>query len=160
MLKQKLHYFGHLMWRADSLEKKNPDARKDWGNKEKGVTENKMVGWHQRLNGHMFGWTLGVGDGQGGLACCSPWGCKESHMTEWLNWTEGFQQWASRNLSVTVQIFLSQHWFLWRILLRDLTSSNLWFSLSISPILGQQVWFVVNIYWFSNYILTRHVHGG
>ena len=46
------------------------------------MTENKMVGWHQRLNGHMFGWTLGVGDGQGGLACCSPWGCKESHMTE------------------------------------------------------------------------------
>ena len=47
-----------------------------------------MVGWHHWLNGHGFGWTPGVGDGQGGLACCSSWGCKESEMTEWLNWTE------------------------------------------------------------------------
>ena len=47
-----------------------------------------MVGWHHRLNGHEFGWTLGVGDGQGGLVCCSPWGCQESDTTEGLNWTE------------------------------------------------------------------------
>ena len=47
-----------------------------------------MVGWHHRLNGHEFQWTPGVGDGQGGLVCCSPWGCKELDMTEWLNWTE------------------------------------------------------------------------
>ena len=55
---------------------------------EKGTTEDEMVGWHHRLNGHEFGWTLGIGDGQGGLACCSSWGRKELGMTEWLNWTE------------------------------------------------------------------------
>ena len=63
---------------------KKPDARKDLGKEEKGETEDEMVGWHHRLNGLGFGWTLGVGDGQGGLACCSPWGCKELDMTERL----------------------------------------------------------------------------
>ena len=55
---------------------------------EKGTTEDEMVGWHHWLDGHEFGWTLGVGDGKGGLGCCSSWGCKESDMTERLNWTE------------------------------------------------------------------------
>ena len=55
---------------------------------EKGMTENEMIGWHHRFNGHGFGWTLGVGDGQGGLACCGSWGRKESDMTERLNCTE------------------------------------------------------------------------
>ena len=86
MLKLKLQYFGHLMWRADSLKK--TDAGKDWGREEKGMSEDEMVGWHHRLNGHEFGWTLGVGDGQGGLACCGSWGRKESDTTERLNWTE------------------------------------------------------------------------
>ena len=66
---------------------KHPDAGKDWG-QEKGTTEDEMVGWHHRLNGHGFGWTLGVGDGQGGLACCSSWGHKESDTTEKLNWND------------------------------------------------------------------------
>ena len=66
---------------------KDPDARKDW-RQEKGTTEDEMVGWYHRLNGHGFGWTSGVGDWQGGLACCSPWSRKESDMTERLNWTE------------------------------------------------------------------------
>ena len=87
MLKLKLQYFGHLMQRTDSFEK-NPDAGKDWRLEEKGTTEDKMVAWHHWLNGHEFEQTPGVGDGQGGLVCCSPWGCKESDMTEWLNWTE------------------------------------------------------------------------
>ena len=65
---------------------KDPDAGKDWGQEEKGMTEDEMVGWHHRLNGHGFGWTLGVGDGQGGLACCGSWGRKESDTTEQLNW--------------------------------------------------------------------------
>ena len=69
---------------------KDPDDGKDWGQKEKGMTEDQMVGWHHRLNGHGFGWTPGVGDGQGGLECCSSWGRKESEMTEQLNWTEQF----------------------------------------------------------------------
>ena len=67
---------------------KHPDAEKDWRQEENGVTEDEIVGWHHWLNGHGFGWTPGVGDGQGGLACCSPWGHKETDMTERLNWTE------------------------------------------------------------------------
>ena len=64
---------------------KNPDAGKDWRQEEKGMTEDEMVGWHLRLDGHEFEQALGIGDGQGGLACCSPWGCKESDTTERLN---------------------------------------------------------------------------
>ena len=66
---------------------KDPDARKDWRWEEKGTTEDEVVGWHHRLNGHEFEWTPRVGDGQGGLACCSPWCCKELDMNKWLNWT-------------------------------------------------------------------------
>ena len=66
---------------------KDPDAGKDWGQEEKGMTEDKIVGWHHQLNGHEFGWTPGVGDRQGGLACCGSWGHKELHTSEWLNWT-------------------------------------------------------------------------
>ena len=80
-----------ILWPPDGknwLTAKDPDAGKDWRQGEKGMTEDEMVGWHHRLNGHGFGWTLGVGDGQGGLACCSPCGCKESDTDERLNWTE------------------------------------------------------------------------
>ena len=87
MLKLKLQYFGHLMRRADSFEK-NPDAGKDWGQEEKGTTEHEMVAWHHWLDGRGFGWTPGVGDGQGGLVCCSPWGRKASDTIERLNCTE------------------------------------------------------------------------
>ena len=61
---------------------KNSDGGKDWGQEEKGVTEDEMAGRHHRLDGRGFGWTPGVGDGQGGPACCSLWGRKESDMTE------------------------------------------------------------------------------
>ena len=64
---------------------KDPDAGKDWGQEEKGTTEDEMVGWHHWLDGHGFGWTPGVGDGQGALACWGSWGHKESDMTERLN---------------------------------------------------------------------------
>ena len=67
---------------------KDPDAGRDWGQEEKGTTEDEMAGWHHRLDAHEFGWTPGVGDGQGGLACCDSWGRKESDTTEWLNRTE------------------------------------------------------------------------
>ena len=80
-----------ILWPPDAkswLTGKDPDAGKDWGQEEKGTTEDEMVGWHHRLDGHGFGWTPGVGDGQGGLACCSSWGHKESDMTERLKWTE------------------------------------------------------------------------
>ena len=67
---------------------KDPDAGKDWGQEEKGTMEDEMAGWHCQLNGHGFGWTPGVGDGQGGLVCCGSWGHKELDTTEQLNWTE------------------------------------------------------------------------
>ena len=67
---------------------KDSDAARDWGQDEKGTTEDEMAGWHHRLDGHKFEWTPGDGDGQGGLACCDSWGRKESDITERLNWTE------------------------------------------------------------------------
>ena len=69
-----------ILWPPDVkswLIWEDPDAGKDWRQEEKGMIEDEMFGWHHQLNGHGFGWTLGVGDGQGGLACCSSWGCKE-----------------------------------------------------------------------------------
>ena len=67
---------------------KDSDAGRDWGQEEKGMTEDETAGWHYWLDGHEFGWTLGVGDGHGGLACCDSWGRKESDTTERLNWTD------------------------------------------------------------------------
>ena len=67
---------------------KDPDAGRDWGQEEKETTEDEMAGWHHRLDAHEFGWTPGVGDGQGGLACCDSWSRKASDTTERLNWTE------------------------------------------------------------------------
>ena len=64
---------------------KDPDVGRDWGQEEKGTTEDEMAGWHHRLDGREFEWTLGVGDGWGGLACCDSWGHKESDTTEPLN---------------------------------------------------------------------------
>ena len=86
MLELKLRYFGYLIRRIDSLE--DPDSGQDWRQEEKGMTEDEMVGWHHWLNGHEFEQVLGVGDGQGTLVCCSPWGHKELDTTEWLNWAE------------------------------------------------------------------------
>ena len=80
-----------ILWPPDVknwLIGKGPDAGKDWGWEEKGTTEDEMAGWHHWLDGHGFAWTLGVGDGQGGLVFCGSWGCKESDMTDRLNWTE------------------------------------------------------------------------
>ena len=77
------------------LTGKDPDAGKDWRQEEKGMTEDEMFGWYHWLDGREFEQALGVGDGQGGLACCGPWGRKELDTTEQLNWTiffsEGFK---------------------------------------------------------------------
>ena len=67
---------------------KDPDAGRDWGQEEKGTTQDEMAGWHHQLDGCESEWTLGDGDGQGGLACCDSWGRKESDTSERLNWTE------------------------------------------------------------------------
>ena len=72
---------------------KDPDSGRHWGQEEKGMTEDEMAGWHHRLDAHEFRWTPGVGDAQGGLACCNSWSCKESDMTERLNWTELKSYW-------------------------------------------------------------------
>ena len=74
-----------ILWPPDAkgrLIGKDFDAGKDRGQEEKRPTEDEMVGWHHRLNGHSFWWTPGVGDGQGGLSCCGSWGLKESDRTE------------------------------------------------------------------------------
>ena len=77
---------------------KDSDAGRDWG-REKGTTEDEMVGWHHRLDGCESEWTLGVGDEQGGLACCDSWGRKESDTTEQLNWTE--LNWTDKSLGLS-----------------------------------------------------------
>ena len=80
-----------ILWPPDAknwLIGKDPDVGKDWRQEEKGMTEDEMVGRYHWLNGHEFEWTQGLGDGQGGLACCGSWGCKESDTPERLNWTE------------------------------------------------------------------------
>ena len=77
-----------ILWPPDAkngLIGKDPDAGKDRGEEEDGETEDEMVGWHHRLNGHEFEQTLGDSEGQGSLACCSPWGPKESNTTEQLS---------------------------------------------------------------------------
>ena len=84
MLKLKLQYFGHLMWKTDSLEK-TLTLGKIEGRRRRGPQGWDKVGWHHRLNGHEFEQALGDGEGQGSLARCSPWGRKESDTTERLN---------------------------------------------------------------------------
>ena len=122
MLKLKLQYFGHLMRRVDSLEK--TDAGRDWGQEEKGTTEDEMAEWHHWLDGHESEWTLGVGNGQGGLACCNSWGRKVGH--DWateLNWTElngksdGFPnvnkrtEWTGEYAYNFYGLYLKNYWF-------------------------------------------------
>ena len=87
ILKLKLQYFSHLNMKC-WLIGKDSDAGRDWGQEENVMTEDEMAGWHYRLNGNEFEWTLGVGDGQGGLACCNSWGRKELDTSKRLNLPE------------------------------------------------------------------------
>ena len=90
------------------LIRKDSDAGRDWGKDEKGTTEDEMAGWHHWLDGREFEWTPGVGDGQGGLACCDSWGCKELDTTEWLNWTE----WGMTNSNNMFREYFLRSWLL------------------------------------------------
>ena len=82
-----------ILWPPDAKNWfiwKDPDAGKDWRQEKKGTTEDEMIGWHHWLVGREFGWAPGVGDGQGGLACCDSWGRKESDTTERLIWSDTY----------------------------------------------------------------------
>ena len=104
-----------ILWPPDAkswLIWKDPDVGKDWGQEEKGMTEDEMVAWHHWLNGHGFGWTLRVGDGQGGLACCGSWGHKESDTTERLDWTVlNFTKWSFLFTFLFTSLFFTK----WRV---------------------------------------------
>ena len=120
-----------IIWPPDAKSwriGKDPDAGQDWGQEAKGTTEEEMVRWHHQLNGHGFGWTPGVGDGQGGLACCDSWGHKESDTTERLNWTE-LKYFLTDHLQITNGIT-----FTWRNL-SDIILTK-WSQLT-SSIMGQ-----------------------
>ena len=96
-----------ILWPSDAkrwLNGKDPDAGKDW-RREKGMTEDEMVGWYYWLNVHEFEQTLGDGKGQGSLACCIPWGCKESHATEWLKqWMWNFRRPGIKTVSLALAL--------------------------------------------------------
>ena len=102
MLKLKLQYFGHLIRRTNSFEKTLMLGKIE-GRRRRGMTEDEMVGWHHQLDGHEFEQAPGIGEGQGSLACCSPWGHKESDTTERLNYSNqifhllGMTVWNARN---------------------------------------------------------------
>ena len=119
-----------ILWPPDAKSRliwKDLDAEKDWGQEEKQMTEDEMDGWHNWLDGCESGWTLGVGDGQGGLACCDSWGRKEPDTTERVNWTELFrfysliellsdsdflQQYISQSVETRVKTNTSTHIFI------------------------------------------------
>ena len=98
-----------ILWPCDVknwLIGKDPDARKDWRQEEKGMTEDEIVEWYHWLYGHEFEQAPGDGDEQGSLACCSPWGHKESDTTEQLNWTETSEKW---NVFLIALVSLNKH---------------------------------------------------
>ena len=83
---------------------KDPDAGRDWGQEEKGTTEDEMAGLHHQLDGHEFEWTPGVGDGQGGLACCRSWGCKSrTRLSDWTDWTK----WTVKRINLPLMWLVS-----------------------------------------------------
>ena len=102
---------------------KDSDAGRDWEQEEKGMTEDEMAGWHLQLNGRGFEWTLGVGDGQGGLACCDSWGRKESDTTEQLNSTE------TGNPIVQDKYIITKH-----------TLHTFWISIIETAVFADELW--------------------
>ena len=132
-----------ILWPPDAknwLIWKYPDARKDWRQEEKGLTEDEMVGWHHWLNGHEFEQAPGVGDGQGSLACCSPWGCRVGH--DWateLNWVP-----APTPMGQTVSEFM---------IFRKVTQC-VYYVLLLSPIFGQ----VPHNWMHGNFCSERKIH--
>ena len=117
-----------ILWPPDVkswLIWKDSDAGKDWGQEEKGMTEDEMVGWHHWLNWHGFGWTPGVGDGQGGLACCGSWGHRVRHnwATE-LNWTENMQSTFVHNYAKLKTVLMTNNKRKDKQIMEDYSSTN------------------------------------
>ena len=110
---------------------KDSDAGRDWGQEEKGTTEDEMAGWHHRLDGHGFGWTLGVGDAQGSLACCNSWGHKELDTTKRLYWTELM-------VKVVKKIFMDSVFFIYTIKRHE--------NFFLNHIKGKVLWVLVNFF--------------
>ena len=110
---------------------KDSDAGRDWGQEEKGMTKDEMAGWHHWLDGRESEWTLRVGDGQGGLACCDSWGHKELDTTEWLNWTE-LRTWKQPRCPLTDE-WIKKLWCIYTIenysAIKKNTFESLWFWL-------------------------------
>ena len=141
-----------ILWPPDAkswLIGKDPDAGKDWGQEEKETTEDEIVGWRHQLNGHGFGWTLGVCDGQGGLECCSSWGRKELDKTVQLNWTE--LNWCKQENHYHPKVFNNKYfskltssmsvcWQLttWEFLLRE-TQQSLLGHLALKGLVGKSI---------------------
>ena len=100
------------------------------------MTEDEMAGWHHWLNGHGFGWILGVGDGQGGLECCNSWGHKELDTTEWLNWTE--LNWMSYVLVASLER-VHQREIFWRTKLSEDAFSSFVFEWQFTCVLNSRV---------------------
>ena len=147
-----------ILWPPDGknwLIGKGPDAGKDWRWKEKGTTEDEMVGWHHWFDGHKFEQAPGVGDGQGGLVCCSPWGHKESDTIERLNWrakeTSLLVLVAERNSSparaVTTALWAevsAEEYSYFERLFRDAQST---FITLLGPQKWEALWWVVLLGW-------------
>ena len=92
---------------------KDSDAGRDWGQEEKGTTEDEMAGWHHQVDGRESEWTPGDGDGQGGLACCNSWGRKESDTTERLNWTELiYMEGGLNTFALNHDFHVKRHWLM------------------------------------------------
>ena len=116
-----------ILWSPDVknwLIGKDPVAGKDWGQKKKGTTEGETVAWYHWLNGREFEQALGVGEEQGSLVCCSPWGCKESDMTElsWLNWAD-WKDWVNRGCKK--HLMLGCLWFAQLVASRESVTSQI-----------------------------------
>ena len=92
---------------------KDSDAGRDWGQEKKGTTEEEMAGWHHWLDGLESEWTLGVDDGQGGLACCDSWGRKQSDATEWLIWSDLIWKWLNIVFGIKLSFLGPESSFLW-----------------------------------------------
>ena len=134
---------------------KDSDAGRDWGQKEKGITEDEMAGWHHWLAGPESEWTPGVGDGQGGLACCDSWGRKESDMTEQLNWTELTQvRYTNRMLPFQTDRFLLTYYKMKKPYMPNnfkKASKSMLFKLQVMT----PLWIMKSTWWVITGIFTR-----